>query len=81
LASSLRSREHTVLRKLLKEIRIQADLSQRQLGVALGVEQTFVSKAELGERKIDLPTALMWAKACHVPARPFLNRLAVALEK
>jgi len=81
LSSSLRSKEHTVLRELLATIRTEANLTQKQLGDALGVAQTFVSKAEVGERRIDLPTAIRWARACHVPPRSFLNRLGVALEK
>ncbi len=81
LPSSLRTKEHTVLRTLLADIRNEADLTQTELAAALGVAQTFISKAEVGERRIDLPTALRWAKACRVPMRAFLNRLAVALEK
>jgi len=68
-----------VLRKLLAEIR--GDLTQQQLADKLGVAQTFISKAELGERKVDLSTALRWAKACGVPMRAFLRRLGEALEK
>jgi transcriptional regulator with XRE-family HTH domain len=78
---SLRSTEHTVVCGLLKALREEAGLTQIALAELLEVDQTFISKAELGERRIDLPTALRWGKHCGVKMRTFLNRLAGALEK
>jgi transcriptional regulator with XRE-family HTH domain len=39
--------------KRLREARLEAGLSQVQVAVALGKTQAFVSKCELGERRID----------------------------
>ncbi|WDD99428.1 helix-turn-helix domain-containing protein [Thalassomonas actiniarum] len=43
-----------ILRKLLRELRKQNDdMTQEQLGELLGKPQSFVSKYESGERKLD----------------------------
>ena len=47
-------REWTLLQKLLRDIRREAGLSQQQLAARLGVSQSFVSKYEAGERRLDV---------------------------
>ncbi|PIP36480.1 MAG: transcriptional regulator [Desulfobacterales bacterium CG07_land_8_20_14_0_80_52_14] len=42
------------LRNLLKSARLEAGLTQEQLAERLSVPQSFVSKYESGERKLDL---------------------------
>ena len=53
-AKSLRSSEHRALCALLTESREQAGLSQTELARRLGKPQSFVSKYEGGERRLDL---------------------------
>ena len=49
-----RNREYVVLRSLLRAIRKEAGISQTELATRLGVPQSFVSKIESGERRIDI---------------------------
>ena len=49
-----RNREYAVLRSLLRTIRKEARVSQAELATRLGVPQSFVSKVESGERRIDI---------------------------
>lgn len=48
------AREHRRLAQLLREIREEADLRQIDVAETLGVPQSFVSKYETGERRLDL---------------------------
>ena len=48
------NREYAVLRSLLRTIRKEAEVSQAELATRLGVPQSFVSKVESGERRIDI---------------------------
>lgn len=46
--------EHRRLSALLRELREEADLRQADVAAALDVPQSFVSKYETGERRLDL---------------------------
>lgn len=52
--TTLGTREHKILLKLLKKIRIEAGLRQVDLAKKLKVPQSMISKYEVGERRIDL---------------------------
>lgn len=47
----------------LREARLQAGLSQEQLAAAMGRRQTFVSKCELGDRRLDVMELRSWVLA------------------
>ena len=51
---SIHTDEYTVLVDLLKEARDAAGLTQVQLAKKLKQSQSFVSKMEVGERRLDL---------------------------
>jgi transcriptional regulator with XRE-family HTH domain len=62
-------------RALLRKVREEAGLSQTALAEKLGKAQTFVSKSELGERRIDFLETLDYCEACRVPVSQFIERL------
>lgn len=47
----------------LRHARKRKNLSQQQLGERLGKEQTFVSKVETCERRLDVIEAVKWCAA------------------
>lgn len=47
-------REREVLRNLLREMRLEAGLRQQDVADRLGGPQSFVSKYESGERRLDI---------------------------
>jgi len=61
-------------RALLRKIRKDAGLSQAALAQKLGKPQTFVSKSELGERRVDYPELLDICAACHITLSDFDRR-------
>lgn len=54
MEKTIYSREYSVLLKLLREKRETAGLSQVELAKRLGQTQSFVSKGERGERRLDI---------------------------
>jgi transcriptional regulator with XRE-family HTH domain len=61
-------------RALLRKIRKEAGLSQAALAQKLGKPQTFVSKSELGERRVDYPELLDICAACQITLSDFDRR-------
>lgn len=55
MRKSLRSPEQQRLQCLLRKARENAALTQAELAKRLGKPQSFVSKYECGERRLDLP--------------------------
>ena len=49
----LARRQRTLLRKRLKQARLDNDLTQRQAGELLGQDQMFISKIESGRRQVE----------------------------
>ncbi len=51
---SIHSTEQAALRKVVRESRLQAGMTQAQLADRLKLPQSFVSKYESGERRLDV---------------------------
>lgn len=70
MTKSAFSRKHAQLRKVLVEARREAGLTQVALAKKLGRPQSFVSKFERGERRLDVAEFLDVARALGIdPAR------------
>ena len=54
MAKSIYTREYTAVTRLLRETREAAGLTQVELAEKLGQSQSFVSKYERGERRLDI---------------------------
>lgn len=48
------TKEHKYLIKRLRKARLDLGLTQKEVGKKLKTSQTYISKIELGERKIDV---------------------------
>jgi transcriptional regulator with XRE-family HTH domain len=60
-------RNYAAFRKRLREAREQADLTQTQAASALKTHQSFVSKCESGERRVDYVELKEFARLYKVP--------------
>ncbi len=73
--------QHT-FRELLKELRLAKEITQIQLADRLGLPQSYVSKYETGERRLDFVETVLVCDALGVSvdefARVFSNKLAKA---
>ena len=54
MSKSIFTTEYAVFRDLLRELRTEKGLTQVQLSETLGMPQSFVSKYETGERRLDV---------------------------
>jgi transcriptional regulator with XRE-family HTH domain len=54
MKKSVFTREYDVLRVLLREVRLRSNVTQVELAERLGETQSFISKCERGERRLDL---------------------------
>ena len=70
------SQAYTRFRSVLRQIREEAGLSQGELARKLGKPQTFVSKSELGERRVDFLEVAAICAACRVSVNQFHQRVS-----
>ena len=68
------TRQYQRLRKLLRELREEAGLTQRELGRALRKPQSWVYNCETGNRRVDIAEFVDWCKACEVDPIDALTR-------
>jgi transcriptional regulator with XRE-family HTH domain len=61
--------------KLLRELRLQAGLTQVELANRLNFPQSFVSKYEAGERRLDLFELQEICGLLNIPFRDFISKL------
>jgi transcriptional regulator with XRE-family HTH domain len=62
-------------RELLVNARRQADLTQAEVALKIGRPQSFVSKYERGERRLDVIEFLEIARAIGIEAIPLIKQL------
>ena len=72
---SIYSPDYERIVALLREVRERAGLSQAELAARLQRPRTFVTKIELGERRIDLLEWLDFCRACDTTPAEFLSGL------
>ena len=81
MQKTIHSKHSVLIQDALKRVRESAGLTQRELCRILGREHTFISKCELGERRIDLAEFFWICKACNVPVEKEVLRLIRAFEE
>lgn len=75
-----RRRQQPVLRKLLRQLRKEAGLRQQDLAIRLGRPQSFVSKYEIGDRRLDVLELRQVCMVMGVPLTTFIKRLEQLLK-
>ena len=71
--------EQKKLTKLLRQIRLAAGLRQSDLAERLGQPQSFVSKYESGERRVDILEVRQICQAVGITLQEFVERLEKSL--
>lgn len=69
------SKKYELFRSLLIQAREEAGLSQQDVADRLGRHQTYVSKCERGERRMDLIEFLEIARALGFDPHKFIKKL------
>lgn len=72
---SVRTAEYDKLTQLIKELRMEANLTQRELCERLGQDLTYVSKLERGTRRLDVVELFELAEALEKDPADIVKRL------
>jgi transcriptional regulator with XRE-family HTH domain len=72
---TIHSRSQKVYLRLLRDARKRAGVTQAELAVRLQATQSFVSKCERGERRIDIIELRRFCQAIGVPFWQFAREL------
>jgi ribosome-binding protein aMBF1 (putative translation factor) len=81
MEKSIHSAGYAVFLKVLREARERAGLTQVQLARKIRETQTFVSKCERGERRIDVVELLTFCRAFGLSLKQFVSTLEKAMGK
>lgn len=81
MEKSIFTREYSLLRHLLRDARERAGVRQVELGERLGATQTFVSKVERGERRLDVVELRAFCLAIGMSLSDFVARFEKELKK
>jgi transcriptional regulator with XRE-family HTH domain len=74
------TKQRTQLETLLRELRAEAELSQTELAARIEKDQTFISKYEIGERRLDILEIREICLAIGITLEEFARRLEKALK-
>jgi transcriptional regulator with XRE-family HTH domain len=74
MKKTIYSRDQERLQVLLREFREAKGLTQRDIAKRLGVPQSFVSKYESGERRLDLPELRQVCTALEITLSDLVKR-------
>ena len=75
MEKSIYTREYRAVNRVLKRAREAAELTQVELAEALGQSQSFVSKCERGERRLDIIQLRTVCKTLDITLAEFVDQL------
>jgi len=75
MAKAQHAQRYRALPPMLRKLREEAGLTQRDLGTRLAVSHVFVHKSEIGERRVDVTEFMDWCVACDVDPEAAFRRL------
>ncbi len=74
MQKSISSRHYAHFLKALRQVREKAGISQEELAARLGETQSFVSKCERGERRMDVVELREFCKAIGLTLETFVKQ-------
>ena len=72
MPDSLYKKEYQTVIKRLKDARVESGLKQEEVANKLGKPQSYVSKIERGERRVDIAEIKLFAKVYQKPIDYFI---------
>lgn len=81
MTNNLWDKKHQAFQDTVKNIRITSKKTQQELAEILGKPQSYVSKYESGERKLEYLEVREICHACNTSIQKFENQLSKLIEK
>lgn len=81
MEKTIHSKEYARVLELLKTTRDKRNLTQTEVAERLGETQSFVSKVERGERRLDVVELRSFCNALGVPFVSFMSKVESALKE
>jgi len=78
---SIHTREYALFLELLRRTREQAGLTQITVAERLNVAQSFISKCERGERRLDIVELRQWCRAIDTTVEEFTSCFDAACQR
>jgi transcriptional regulator with XRE-family HTH domain len=75
------SRAEDLFRTMLRELRQRKGITQTQLSERLRLPQSYVSKYETGERRLDFVETLFVCEALEIPIDEFVKEFSARLNR
>ena len=75
------NKAYKALPPMLKEMREQANMSQRDIGKILNKPQSYIYNCECLNRRLDITEFILWSKACGVDPKKAFAKLLKAIEE
>ncbi len=80
MEKSIYSKEYSLFLEQLRSAREEQGLSQTELAQRLGTTQSFISKVERGERRIDIVELRAFCSALGIGFGSFVSRIEKAVD-
>ena len=71
---------YQLFQTMIKELRLEKEVTQETLAESLGMPQSYVSKYELGERRLDLVETFEICRALHTDFVAFVQQFVKNIE-
>jgi transcriptional regulator with XRE-family HTH domain len=81
MQKSLHSRHYKLFLVVLRDARTRRGITQEELAARLDATQSFVSKCERGERRLDVVELQHWCKALGLRMADFVKQLDKRLDR
>lgn len=79
MEKTIYSEEYSMFLRLLRETREASEISQTDIAMSLGKTQSFVSKVERGERRLDIVELRAFCQAMGISFLSFASRFEESL--
>lgn len=79
MKKTIHAKEYHIVISLLRELREQKQLTQQGLADKIGSDQTFISKIEIGERRVDIIELKYICDALEIELVEFVNQVEIKI--